>query len=654
MGCSRAAVAADVSALSWLDTLGFAGCEESSIRAGRHGFSIRVGNQRPGGRTHRGTLVREEADAFHGPVPDFGDGLWTSPAAEPLTTRSSSSRGERATCQRVELEALDFEHVSSAALDRVRDEAAKPDGLRWGSPNCASGADLRPGPGLLAKRSTGRGAVLMEFAANIPDFWTGKIPVLREALQRDIGDAVLEQAEKDSLYPKIPWTELLKVYEHFDTRFPASPKIAYAQETAAVLRKMIAEEAAHHPKPLEKMTPTEQVAENIYQLRNLERVMWIMNSKYPLDAYDAEKKKEVITPVHRLVDLGNVAVPPLIEALDDRRFTRCVVDDFHGGPPKVMRVSDVAQRILEHMSGRNFWQKRAEGGKSAGPTTREQAVAWWAEVQGKGEKPTLIEAAGKGDQAGCEAARKLVEKYPDAALAAIKAGIKASTHNGYRGEFVEIAGTLPGEASLDFLKSQLDSSNGLYSQVYAAKELSRRGERGAVPAMIEAWRKIQPRLPTDEGDAYSEVGGVIGFLATSGDVRAIEALGQDIRKAPVDVRLAVVEVFLPFPKRGGGGGLGKSVNVYADPNDYMVALPAGEAGAAIERLLAAALDDTERRVGREGDYNEFSYADPRICDMAALVLAQRWPKKYQFQWIGTIDRLRCPDCASAQPVALGK
>lgn len=61
-------------------------------------------------------------------------------------------------------------------------------------------------------------------------------------------------------------------------------------------------------------------------------------------------------------------------------------------------------------------------------------------------------------------------------------------------------------------------------------------------------------------------------------------------------------------------------------------LPAGEAGAAIERLLVFALDDTKRRAGMKGNFDEADYEDPRVCDFAALVLSRRWPEKYRFHW----------------------
>jgi hypothetical protein len=73
---------------------------------------------------------------------------------------------------------------------------------------------------------------------------------------------------------------------------------------------------------------------------------------------------------------------------------------------------------------------------------------------------------------------------------------------------------------------------------------------------------------------------------------------------------------------------GKSVHVEAD----IAELPAGPAGVAIERLLLAALDDREKRLMMTGHYDEATYEDPRVCDMAAFILSKRWPQKYRFHW----------------------
>lgn len=637
---SRVALSADArDALAWLDTLGFPDAKDLSYVRVATGSWTQRGNQTPENRFVEGFLVREEPDAFTVficSVSDFKDRFGSDEPHAPLTTVRFTRMTTGPAHKRVDFEVLDFKKVSSEVLDRVRVQSVQPlRGLQWGQPLAHRARIVAFARACLQKDLSETASALLEIAANIPDEQTGKVEpqMLRDALQRQIGDAAIIKAEAEFSDLSLSWADLLKAYENFHTRYPASPRVAYGREAADLLRKMIAEAVERRPKPLEQMSPAEQVAENIYQLRNLGGVMWIMYNRYPAMA-STRDGKEVITPIHRLVDLGDAAVPQLIEALDDKRFTRSMVQRFKGWQePKVMRVGEVAQKILEHLSGQNFYPHKTDAGKLVNGTTRQQAEAWWAEVQSKGEKEVLIRATVAGNQTGCIAARKLVAKYPDAALDAIEAGIRASTHEGYRGEFVEVAGGLPGDTPLTFLKSKLDPGNGLYSQVRAAEALFARGQPGAVPAMIEAWRKVQSHLPANEGDAYSEVGGLITFLAKSGDAKAIEALRHDLhQKAPVDVRLAVVKVFLPWPKtHGDSGSIGRSVSARAD----IPKLPAGEAGLAIERLLVSALDDTERRFGMKGNYNEASYEDPRICDMAAVVLSCRWPEKYRFQWVAS-------------------
>ena len=108
-------------------------------------------------------------------------------------------------------------------------------------------------------------------------------------------------------------------------------------------------------------------------------------------------------------------------------------------------------------------------------------------------------------------------------------------------------------------------------------------------------------------------------------------LGRDIRKTPVDVRLALVQVYLPFGQHGSGSSVGKSVSIMRPPRDRPN-LPTKEASDAVERLLVSELNDTERRFGMERDFSDFSVVDPRVCDMAAHALSSLWPDKYRFQW----------------------
>ena len=97
---------------------------------------------------------------------------------------------------------------------------------------------------------------------------------------------------------------------------------------------MIAEDAAHESKPLAQMSPDEQAAENIYQLRNLALAppYWSTGGPYPVASERRDGKDVPLCLVHRLVDLGFSAVPRLIAALDDHTFTRSQVAQFKSEP----------------------------------------------------------------------------------------------------------------------------------------------------------------------------------------------------------------------------------------------------------------------------------------------------------------------------------
>jgi len=629
----RAALPAAVSdAIAWYDKQGFPDAKDLPyVRVATGGWTESKSN--PHEITFaEGFLVSGDADSFA----VFLCSVSGHAHYPPLATVRFVRKNDGPPDARVGYEVLDFDKVSSEALERLRGSASA-NGETGQSPRGNEDRALifAFGRACQQKGLAECGAELMSLAANIPEQRSGKADprTLRKMLQEEIGAAVLLKAGKDMCNPSISWAELLKVYENFPKRFPASSKAAYARESADLLKKMIAEAAAHHPKPLEEMSPEEQIAEHIYQLRNLAANDWAINYAQRIRVATSAGKEEN-TAVQRLAEFGYEAVPQLIEALDDRRFTRSM-EEVRVTPgagrdlsPAVLRVGDFAERIIDHITGKRFSLVLAPDGKQLGGTRRQRAEAWWAEAQSEDEKKALIEAAASGSEDGIKAARKLVEEYPHAALAAIEEGVRATTEPDLLSEYVEAAGSIPGNGPVDFLKSKLGPGNGLHAQTRAAEALFARGKPEALPVMIEAWQHAQPRLPTNEADAFSEIGGLIEFLAKSGDAAAIEALGRDIRKAPVEARLAVVDVFVPWEQRGTEFLKGRKVHALVN----MPQLPGGAAGAAIERLLAAALDDPERRFGMRKDYEEASIDGPRVCDVAAFALSQRWPEKYQFHW----------------------
>jgi hypothetical protein len=248
------------------------------------------------------------------------------------------------------------------------------------------------------------------------------------------------------------------------------------------------------------------------------------------------------------------------------------------------------------------------------------------------ERQALIAQASSGGTRGLPAARTLIAKYPDAAVEAVRQAVAATSDAGLRGEYVRLAGIIPGDAVVPFLQRQVLPDAGLFSQVQAAVALLVRGRSDWLAPLLDAWRDHQQLgTTTSELDAQAQL---IAFLAGSGDADAVDALGR-IEEAPVDVRLAVVEAFLPPAAQAKSrSGKGPSVSMMSRPG--AATLPGGAAGVAIDRLLSAALDDRSQRIGVSAKFDDLSYEDPRVCDMAAFVFATRWPDRFRFTWPATL------------------
>ncbi|MGH8048759.1 MAG: hypothetical protein ACREKL_16080, partial [Chthoniobacterales bacterium] len=432
-----AATSGMADAIAWYDSLGFPDTSGLPYVRVATGSWIAVGDKPPENRYAKGFLVSDDGATFrvfvcgvaekYGRAALFGE----EEPCEQLEVIKFERKTDEPKYKRVYYERLDLRKEADAARERVR--KVSPDDLHWGRPMGHRVRLFAFGRECLRNGLTAQGDSFMQLAAGISDEQTGKVRALKEALQQSTGDSVWTATEEKFGDPGIPWTEILKDYESFAARYPASDKTAEAKERAALLRKMIAEEAAHHPRPLAQMSPDEQAREAIYQLRYLDTELWVSGEHYPTTSWNRKESKKA-DPVHQLVDLGDAAVPAMIEALDDRSFTRSMEQSFHMQiPPSVLRVSNIAQRILEHISGRNFFPQRTNDGKLIAGTTRQQAEAWWAERQARGEKQVLLEQAAKGGQDGRAAVRKLVAKYPDAALDAIKSALPVAENEAVRG-----------------------------------------------------------------------------------------------------------------------------------------------------------------------------------------------------------------------------
>lgn len=624
-------------ALAWVDTLGLPAVKDCPFVRVSTGSWTKTGNQPPRNRFCYGFLTKDEGAEFRVYVrgipgdedafPHSTEGCW------PLAVMTYIKKPAAPEHERVGYEVLDLKKEATALRKKLR--RPRPDSL----PRCyyeRESMDERVAVFLFARDCLKSGLTeiandLMEQAEAMPDSHEPR-KSLRAALELEIGRMRMAKAEADLSDPKISRRESLADFEEIAKLFPACGEAKRARENAELLRQMLAEDEAHHPPPFEKMTTREKVAEWIFQLRDQTGQRCSPGFAYYLDA-DWQQNDGRDTPARQLVKLGYAAVPQLIDALGDPRFSRAVfVMSWHRLSYDPLRVGDCAHDILERIAGRSFEFGRAELAEPARAgeiaAAKKEVGVWWKDLRKKGAKTLMIEAVRRGGSDSPEQADQLMKTNPADALAAIIAGAHAAKDSSTRSYLVAAASRVPGDAPVQFLRTEMkDASRAI--RVCAAIALFRRGQPGVVPAMIEDWERLRPNLRTNQNDEYHDAGDLIGFLAACGKPEAVKALGRDFRDEPIEVRLAIVRAFASPSHGMSYGASGQSISRSSGPLDPP---EPPKIDPAAESLLVAALDDTEARQGMAGDWMGVDFFDPRICDMAAFVLAKRWPEKYAFRW----------------------
>ena len=141
--------------------------------------------------------------------------------------------------------------------------------------------------------------------------------VAREIAHKEMWQAVLAFGELD-----VGRKGLLARFERIAKLFPESEHVKRARETAEMLRQMVREDDEHakQAKPLAKMSVQGRAADLVFQLRDQNGQQWSQPGRCDVFL----DPREETSPAHQLVKLGFDAVPALIDALGDRRFTRSV------------------------------------------------------------------------------------------------------------------------------------------------------------------------------------------------------------------------------------------------------------------------------------------------------------------------------------------
>ena len=438
-------------------------------------------------------------------------------------------------------------------------------------------------------------------------------------LETHITYLLMQRARTDFGDPSISRRQLLARFENIVTNYPQSTNLESATHIAAVLRRMVAEDASHTiktPVELSRLTTNEQVTELIFQLRDQSGQQLFRS--HNIFQYSPRTTN---SPADQLVRFGYSAVPQLITVLDSDTFLRAVYSGNFDSSPLILAVADYADAILQRITGRSFLNEiPASYDMPRAQAARKEAEAWWSEFQQKGEKQMLINDTLAGSW---DASRLLMERFPDIAASTLITGFQKYTNETKRADFVRELVSLNCESNLTILKDEMVNGPFRASRLAAAEGVNWYDHALAETSMIREWQNYRLQKP-DEEDRWT---GLIEFLQGCYSTNAIAALAHDFRKLPPATKLDVMEVL----------GEMDSPVTYLEHRDKP-ALPAS-----IETLLVSELDDTEERVGLGGSMNGISFCDPRICDIAGYFLTKCWPARYNFDLsapIHTRDRQR--------------
>lgn len=600
------------SAFAWFDTLGFpdlAGLQYVRVASGHCLRSINEESN----YYFNAFLLNAQGETFTLLKPDL------------MTSTFTKTPPGTEECERVDYEKLDLSREVTAQLEELAQ--LRSNGKRIWENHLSYRLGVHAILLVFARACAANGLNDLAYqaylsAAELPNAATGEPETkpLRQILEDELAYAMIWRNVEDFGDIAVSRQKLLTRFDEFMRRFPDSQFAILAEGTAMLLRQMVHEDETHAQQnsSLETITLDERVAELIFQLRDQNGHQYSQPGR--CDIFADERGEN--SPAAKLVTLGYPAIPQLISAIDDQRFTRSV--DFQRNfffSHDVVRVGDAALTIIERIAGRSFYvppapnAKRTKAEKIA--AAKVEVIKWWHEAEAKGEKQTLIDAVEAGDENVERQADVLIDRYPDVALEAISVGLRHATDRNHAGLVIALT-KIKAEQATALLVSIANDCPYLYSRVIAAQALQQRGRSEGITAMIKAWRHLRVSKPDESTDRET----LAEFLATSGNPTAVRALKEGLNKLPIDARVEVISL---MRMERCEGSTFRSIGDCQSP----------ELATAVEELLIRALDDTAE-YSASGSWNNKNYYEPRLCDLTGYVLALRWPDRYSFDLEATL------------------
>lgn len=256
----------------------------------------------------------------------------------------------------------------------------------------------------------------------------------------------------------------------FAERFPESDFAARAAEEAEILARMIEEAPGIPPEEdLERLSGDALARALVLRLREQSALGGAMGGVMMHTGGQGE------TPLDRLIALGDVALPALLDAYGDPTLTRAVSTGRVGVHPRTVTVGAAAYEGVQAITGQWF-------------QTAEQARAWLARRDAEGEATLLAEQIFHGNWIDTGAARRLVALDPEVAASTLAALLKQEMTAALRMQLIDELAGAQHEAIAPILRAECADDRPFPVRQIAAHELLARDAEAARAVFLDLWR----------------------------------------------------------------------------------------------------------------------------------------------------------------------
>ncbi len=404
--------------------------------------------------------------------------------------------------------------------------------------------------------------------------------------------------------------DMLRAYERVLESFPGTPAAEVARPYRERLLRMVAEERARSvrpPRDPDSLSLSERVEEWVFRLKDQVGGLFLVPGPVHLE----EECDGEATPSARLVSLGAEAIPHLIPALADDRFSRVVEHRGIGlpSPEEVWPVGRCVESILAEVAGYGSFavvRVLAETRLGRPPVdAREAATVWWETCRKDGDLEMFVSALQSGEGPDERLARIFAARHPHEAQGVLADLLARAGSGWFRAGIVRALSMLTGREAEAALEREASDGPDATARVEAMLALSaRRPEQEEIGLLRREWER---HCATPSGIVDHRALPVISAMLSAGSPDLVRALADGLpRLSPHDRMVVIDEVDSKLRVHWASG----AAEAGGDS-------PGRRLRSAGMDLLAALLDDSSPSPVTIG-----GLANPPVRDLAARALAR--------------------------------